>query len=203
MREHVLGITPDRLVQTLAGIDAANAADPNDERIEGAARPAALVYGERMTGWLGRIEPAASELLAIAVRAQHIERWTRPRSDHPMTREGYLRWRTELGRFHARRAGEIMAQAGYDEAAVKRVGRLITKTRIKRDAEAQTLEDVACLVFLENYFTDFSRQHGEAKIIDILRKTWAKMSGRGREAALALDMPRRTRALLERALADG
>lgn len=198
-----MGTNPELLADTLAGIDAANAADPNEETIEGAARPAALVYGERMTGWLGRIEPAASELLAIAVRAQHIERWTRPRSDYPMTREGYLRWRTGLGRFHAKRAGEIMAGAGYEEAAIKRVRRLVTKTRLKRDAEAQTLEDVACLVFLENYFADFSGRHEEAKIVDILRKTWAKMSGRGREAALTITMPPRARALLERALADG
>lgn len=198
-----MGANPDRLARTLAGIDTANAADPSEEKVDGVVRPAALVYSERMTRWLERIEPAASELLAIAVRAQHIERWTSPRSDYPMTREGYLRWRRELGQFHARRAGEIMAEAGYDEAAVKRVRQLITKNRLKRDAEVQTLEDVACLVFLENYFADFSRQHEEAKIIDILRKSWAKMSGRGRETALTLDMTPRAQALLERALADG
>lgn len=192
-----------RLAKTLAGIDAANAADPSRETVNGEARPAALVYGERMTGWLGRIEPQASELLAIAVRAQHIERWTSPRSDYPMTREGYLRWRTQLGRFHARRAGEIMVEAGYDEAAVERVRKLITKTRLKHDGEAQTLEDVACLVFLENYFADFSDQHEDAKTIDILQKSWAKMSERGRNAALTLDMPPRAQTLLKRALGDG
>jgi Domain of unknown function (DUF4202) len=193
----------DRLAKALAGIDAANAADPNAEKVEGGTRPAALVYSERMTAWLERIEPAASELLAIAVRAQHIERWISPRSDYPMTREGYLRWRGALGRFHARRAGEIMAEAGYDDAAIGRVGRLIGKTRLKRDAEAQTLEDVACLVFLENYLIDFSNRHEEEKIVDILRKTWTKMSDRGRDAALTLDMPPRARDLLKRALADG
>ncbi len=203
MRENDLGATSDRLAETLAGIDAANAADPNEEKLDGAARPAALVYSERMTEWLERIEPAASELLAIAVRAQHIERWTSPRSDYPMTREGYLRWRSELAQFHAKRAGEIMAEAGYDEAAIKRVSQLITKKRLKRDAEAQTLEDVACLVFLENYFADFARQHEEAKIIDILRKSWAKMSERGRDTARTLRMPPRAQTLLERALADG
>ncbi|MCZ6859563.1 MAG: DUF4202 domain-containing protein [Alphaproteobacteria bacterium] len=203
MRENDLGATSDRLAETLAGIDAANAADPNEEKLDGAVRPAALVYSERMTGWLERIEPAASELLAIAVRAQHIERWTSPRSDYPMTREGYLRWRSELAQFHAKRAGEIMAKSGYDEVAIKRVGQLITKRRLKRDAEAQTLEDVACLVFLENYFADFARQHEEAKIIDILRKSWAKMSEQGRDTARTLRMPPRAQALLERALADG
>ena len=203
MRENDLGATSDRLAETLAGIDAANAADPNEEKLDGAARPAALVYSERMTEWLERIEPTASELLVIAVRAQHIERWTSPRSDYPMTREGYLRWRSELAQFHAKRAGEIMAEAGYDEAAIKRVSQLITKKRLKRDAEAQTLEDVACLVFLENYFADFARQHEEAKIIDILRKSWAKMSERGRDTARTLHMPPRAQTLLERALADG
>jgi hypothetical protein len=192
--------SPDRLARALAAIDAANRADPNMDTQDGAARPAALVYSERMSAWLERIAPDASEALRIAARAQHIERWTVPRASYPMTREGYLRWRTELGKFHAQRAGEIMRAAGYDEAEAARAGALIRKQRLKRDPEAQTLEDVICLVFLENYFADFASKHDDAKIVDILRKTWAKMSPRGHEAALALPMPERARALVERAL---
>lgn len=193
----------DRLAAALAGIDEANAADPAREVIDGAERPAALVYSERMSGWLARIAPGASEELKLAVRAQHIERWTMPRASFPMTREGYLRWRTELAKYHAKRAGEIMAAAGYDAGSVARAGALIRKQRLKRDAEAQTLEDVACLVFLENTFAEFADQHDAEKIVDILKKTWAKMSGRGHAAALELAIPPRARALVERALADG
>lgn len=191
----------ERLARALAAIDAANGADPTQETQDGAARPAALIYSERMSEWLERIEPDASEVLRIAARAQHIERWTVPRASYPMDREGYLRWRTELGKYHAQRAGEIMRAAGYDESEASRVGQLIRKQRLKRDPEAQTLEDVICLVFLENYFADFATKHDDAKIIDILRKTWAKMSPRGHAAALELPMPERARALVERALA--
>jgi len=194
--------TDNKLSTALAGIDAANAADPTTERVDGAKRPAALVYSQRMTRWLERIAPDASDVLQIAVRAQHIERWTMPRKSYPMDREGYLRWRTDLGKYHAARAGEIMAEAGYGDEAVKRVTTLIRKRGIKRDPEVQTLEDVACLVFLENYFADFSSQHDDEKIVSIVAKTWAKMSQDGHKAALAIDIPDRAKALVERALAD-
>lgn len=195
--------TDTKLSDTLSGIDAANAADPTMERVDGAERPAALVYSERMTRWLERIAPEASEELKIAVRAQHIERWTMPRQSYPMDREGYLRWRTDLAKYHAERAGEIMAATGYDEDAVKRVSTLIRKRGIKRDPEVQTLEDVACLVFLENYFADFSSQHDDEKVVSIVAKTWGKMSEAGHQAALTIDIPDRAKALVERALADG
>jgi len=197
-----MGDAEDRLEETLRGIDAANAADPTIEQADGAGRPAALVYSGRMTRWLERIAPQASEELRIAVRAQHIERWTMPRKSYPMDREGYLRWRTDLAKFHAERAGAIMAAAGYGAEAVKRVATLIRKRGIKRDPEVQTLEDVACLVFLENYFADFSTRHDEEKIVSIVAKTWAKMSEAGHAAALAIDIPDRAKALVERALAD-
>ena len=191
-----------RLQSALSGIDAANAADPNSENADNEPRPAALLYSERMSAWLERIAPDASEVLRIAVRAQHIERWTMPRSDFPMNREGYLKWRSELAKYHATRAGEIMAAAGYDADAVKRVDTLIRKRGIKRDPEVQALEDVACLVFLENYFDDFSAQHDEEKIVSIVTKTWAKMSERGHAAALTIDIPEHAMALVERALAS-
>jgi len=197
-----MGEAGSRLEATLRGIDAANAADPTMESVGGEDRPAALVYSERMTRWLERIAPDASEVLQIAVRAQHIERWTMPRQSYPMDREGYLRWRTDLGKYHAERAGEIMAAAGYDDEAVKRVSTLIRKRGIKRDPEVQTLEDVACLVFLENYFADFSTQHDDDKVVSIVAKTWVKMSEAGHKAALTIDIPERAKALVERALAD-
>jgi len=197
-----MGAADGRLEAALHGIDAANAADPNHETVDGKSRPAALIYSERMTRWLERISPDASDVLRIAVRAQHIERWTMPRKSYPMDREGYLRWRSDLAKFHAERAGAIMGAAGYDEDAVKRAETLIRKRGIKRDPEVQTLEDVACLVFLENYFADFSGQHDDEKVVSIVAKTWAKMSEAGHAAALTIEIPGRAKALVERALAD-
>ena len=190
----------ERLDDAIARIDAANAEDPNREFVDGAARPKEVVYAERMTGWLEKLAPEASDALRIAARAQHIERWTMPRAEFPDGREGYFRWRTTLAKFHAERTAGILAEAGYEADVIDRVKGLLRKHRLKTDAEVQTLEDVACLVFLESYFADFAKRHDEAKVIGILQKTWAKMSPRGHDAALALDMPAEARALVEKAL---
>jgi hypothetical protein len=125
-----------------------------------------------------------------------------PRSSYPLDRIGYLSWRTALYRFHAAEVAGILREVGYDEATVERVASLVRKERIKGDAAAQTLEDVACLVFLENSFADFAAAHDDEKVINILRRTWRKMSERGREMALTLEIPPEAAALLRRALAE-
>jgi Domain of unknown function (DUF4202) len=189
----------DRLDAVIAAVDSANLQDPNRITADGRSEPSELVYGRRMSRMLERFHPEASEALKIAARAQHIERWTSSRATYPEGRVGYLRWRTELKNYHARRAGEIMGQCGYGSEAVARVQSLIRKERLKYDAEAQALEDVICLVFLEDYFADFAAKHAEEKVIDIMRKTWAKMSEKGQAAALKLTLSPATRELLARA----
>jgi hypothetical protein len=184
-----------RLAATLNAIDAANAADPRAE--EGA--PAELLYARRMTETLAAFAPDASAHLRIAARGQHIERWTRPRADWPDGKAGYLQWREGLKRFHADRVGGIMAAHGWPEADRARVGALIRKEGIKRDAEAQTLENVICLTFMRWYFADFAAKHPPEKVADIVAKTARKMSGAGREAALSLPLPPEVAALLRAA----
>jgi len=191
----------DQLQKALAGIDAANAKDPNLIEVDGERRPAELVYGERMSAALRGLHSDASPELQIAVRAQHIERWKLPRADYPQDRAGYHRWRNDQKKRHADVAGAIMAEVVYDDDRIARVGSLIRKERLKRDAEAQALEDVACLVFLEHYFPEFSAKHDDDKLVDILRKTWVKMSEKGHQAALKLDLPAPLGKLVERALA--
>jgi len=179
----------DRFDLAMARIDAVNAEDPNREAVEGQSRPKELVYAERMSAMLARFAPGASELLQLAARCQHIQRWKMPRSDYAMDRIGYLQWRKRANQFHARVAGEILREAGYDEAAIVRVGALLRKESLRSDAEAQTLEDVVDLVFLESYLAGFVAAHGEydtGKFADILRKTAKKMSPRGRSAAITL-----------------
>jgi hypothetical protein len=183
---------PDRFRRTIERIDAASAQDPHGKE---------LVYSQRMSSWLDRIEPGPSEALRLAARAQHIRRWAIPRSAYPMDRIGYLTWRTTLYKFHAEEVSKILRESGYDEPTIARVASLVRKERIKSDPEAQTLEDVICLVFLENYFADFAAELDEEKVVGILRKTWKKMSERGRAEALKLDMPADARRLVERALA--
>jgi hypothetical protein len=125
-----------------------------------------------------------------------------PRSSYPLDRIGYLSWRTALYRFHAAEVATILREVGYDEAVVERVASLVRKERIKGDEEAQRLEDVACLVFLENTFADFAASHEEEKVIHILRRTWKKRSEKGREMAGTLSIPPAAAGLLRRALAE-
>lgn len=192
-----------RFDAAITRFDAANAADPSTESFEGTAYPKELLYAQRMTTWLNALLPDASDVLRLAVRCQHIRRWEIPRQTYPMDRTGYLRWRTDLGKFHADTAGDILREVGYDEGTIARVQSLLRKERLKRDPEVQALEDVICLVFLEHYLADFATQHDEAKIIDILRKTWRKMSLRGQEVARTVPMAPEAERLVMQALAAG
>jgi hypothetical protein len=196
-----MSANPDLFQTAIARIDGANALDPNHTLVDGMPVPHELHYAGRMSQWLDRLEPGASETLRLAVRCQHVRRWMIPRSQYPMTRAGYHQWRTTLARFHADQAAEILREVGYAEPTIRRVQSLVRKEGLKTDPETQTLEDVACLVFLEDEFSDFARRHDEQKVLGILAKTWGKMSERGRAAALRLDLPPADRALIEKALA--
>ena len=189
-----------RFRDAIARFDRANAEDPNVETAAGVSRPRESLYAERMSAALARFAPDASEIVRLAVRCQHVRRWTVPRDSYPEGRDGYRRWRTDLGRFHAETAGGILREVGYDDATVGRVQALLRKERLKADPEAQLLEDVACLVFLRHYLGAFAVRHEQEKVVGILRKTWRKMSDGGRAAALDLDLPPDLRGLVARAV---
>ena len=182
--------------------DIANSADPRVENDNGDAVPQELLYSQRMTAWLNRLEPEAGEALKLAVRAQHLRRWEIRRDTYPAGRAGYHAWRRELSLFHAEKAGELLAEAGYDDAMIARVQALIRKENLRSDPETQTLEDVACLVFLDHYFEHFLPQHDAAKVIEIVRKTWRKMSARGQAAALELKLAPEALELVKQALGE-
>lgn len=192
----------DRLDRALAAIDAANAADPNTLAVRGVVRPKEIAHAELASEWLARLVSAPSEALRLAIRAHHIERWTIPRSSHPMGKAGYHRWRRALQEHHALRAGELLAREGYAEAEIERVRALLRKQGLGRgDAEAQTFEDALCLVFLETQLADTAAKLDDpAKALDVLLKTLRKMSGPAREHARALPLGEGERALVARAL---
>lgn len=189
-----------RSARAVARFDQANREDPRLVDVDGVDRPAELVYAERMTACLDRFLPDAPDVLRLAARCQHIRRWTIPRGRYPDGREGYRRWRTDLARFHAETAGAILRDVGYDEPTIGRVQALLRKGRLKADPDVQALEDVICLVFLEHYLDDFAPRHERPKVLDIIRKTWRKMSGRGQAAVSALPLTARVRGLLTEAL---
>jgi hypothetical protein len=193
-----------RFDAVIAAIDDANARDPRSVDIDGRAVPVELLYGRRMSAALAAMTPDASELLQIAVRGQHIERWTSPRTNYPPGRAGYLKWRSDLKDFHAHRMGEIMAAAGYTSEEGARVGALVRKERLRTDPEAQTLEDVACIIFLAHYLDEFlgKTDADDAKLARILAQTWKKMSEHGHAHAAKLDLPPHVLALLRRGLEE-
>jgi hypothetical protein len=195
--------------RALRAIDAAHAQDPNLITISDAGTreeqqqqiPYELHYANKMTKYLTQYDPAASETLCLAVRAQHLRRWEIPRSSYPATRPGYFAWRTFLKTRQAQDAERICLECGYSADEAARVAALVRKEDLKKDAETQALEDVACLVFLDDQFEEFERSlQDEEKMVRILAKTWAKMSPRGHELALKIDMSERARELVGKAL---
>jgi hypothetical protein len=193
-----------RFESVIAAIDDANARDPRTADVDGRAVPVELLYGQRMSAALATMSPDASELLQIAVRGQHIERWTSPRTSYPAGRAGYLKWRSDLKDFHARRLGEIMTAAGYASGEAVRVGALVRKERLRTDPEAQTLEDVACIVFLVHYLDEFlgKADAPDDKLARILAKTWKKMSEQAHAYAGKLELQPHVLALLQRGLEE-
>jgi len=192
-----------RFERALQKFDAVNAEDPHTEIINGVAYPKELVYAQRMTACLQRIAPDASEALQLAVRCQHIRRWEISRQDYPVGLQGYNKWRNTLKKYHAEIAGNILREVGYDADTIARVEFLVQKRQLKIDAEVQLLEDIICLVFLEYYFIDFARQHPVEKVVDILQKTWPKMTPQGQQLALQLNLPDEARDLIGIALGAG
>lgn len=193
--------------RAIALIDAANAEDPNTESLEGKVWPKELLYSHRMSDMLQRYAPDADEAQKLAIRAQHIQRWKSPRDAYPMDRQGYLQWRTGLYKFHAETAGKLLARAGYAEDVIERVKQAVGKRALKVNPDTQLVEDVAALVFIEHYMLDFATKHpeyDEAKWLDIIRKTWKKMSGRAQQFALSggIKLPEPLLPLIQKAVSD-
>ncbi|KAJ6171128.1 hypothetical protein N7470_000195 [Penicillium chermesinum] len=190
--------------RALERIDRAHKDDPNIVEADGTAIPYELHYAQKMTGYLERLDPSASELLRLAIRAQHLRRWEVPRSSYPATKIGYHSWRSGLQRRQAELAEQICRESGYDAEEAARVGALVRKADLKQqgDPDTQTLEDVACLVFLDDQFDKFEADLGdEEKMIGILQKTWGKMSEAGRAEALKIELSERAQSLVQKALA--
>lgn len=197
----------DRLACALAKIDHANSADPETELYHGQPQAKALVYSQHMTRWLHTLVAQPSELMQIACRAQHIKRWTIPRSDYPEGREAYYRWRKACGQMHGQETAAIMGLCGYSVHECEHVAMLLTKRNLRQDTDTQLLEDVACLVFLEQYFADFYTEnpdYDQAKWQRIVGRTWQKMSPRGQQAAekLVVSLPLHLQTLLKITLSE-
>lgn len=200
-------MSTEKLEQVINLIDSANSEDPNQVTDEqGQSWPKELLYSHRMTDMLQRFAPDADEVAQIAMRAQHIQRWQSKRDAYPMDRQGYLQWRTHLYKFHAETTAKLMQQVGYDEESIERVSKAVGKRGIKVNADTQLLEDVTDLVFIEHYMLEFASKHpeyDEEKWLDIIRKTWKKMSDTAQQFALSgnISLPESLVPLIKKAVA--
>jgi hypothetical protein len=189
-----------RFDEAIRRFEAANSADPNHELVDGVPLPRELLYARRLTDWVLRLRPDASEALRLAARCQHLRRWESPRDRYPLDRAGYLRWRADLKKFHAEQSGAILREVGYDEALIRRVQALNLKKDLGKDPDCQVLEDALCLVFLQYQFADLAAKTDDEKMINALKKSWAKMSEQARAEALKLNYGERESLLIKAAL---
>ncbi len=196
-----------RFERAIAAIDAVNADDPFTITVRGSVRPKELAHAELMTEWVQRLDPSATEAQLLAARAHHLRRWSIPRDSYPDGRAGYLRWRTALRKQHAEEVAGLLAGVGYDADTVDRVRGIVNKEGLGKDpgtgdAAVQVHEDALCLVFVETQLTQTGDRLGDEKMVEVIRKTAAKMSPRALALAADLPLEPEARTLLERALAD-
>ena len=191
---------PSRFERALEKLDEENARDPHKLQVDGASVPRELIYARWLTDRVRQLNPHASEALLLAARGAHVCRWSIPRESYPMNRPGYLRWRAELKKLHARKCGEILKEVGYPEDLVNKVLGLVLKSAFPADPDSRTLEDALCLVFLEHQFAELAQKSTDDKVINALQKTWKKMTPLAQEHALKLPYGSREKELLNRAL---
>ena len=190
-----------RFEDAITAIDAANADDPNQIEVGGEWKPKELAHAALMTEWVLRLDPGATEAQLLAARAHHLRRWSSPRSSYPAGRAGYLRWRTALRTQHAEEVAGMLTAAGYDDVTVARVQTIIRKEGLGSDPQVQVHEDALCLVFLATQLAGTTDDLGDEKMVEVIRKTAAKMSAAGLAHVAQLPMRDHDRALIRRALA--
>lgn len=187
----------EKFQSAIRRFDEENSRDPNSENNQ----PRELLYAQRLTDWVRKLCPEASEPLRLAARCQHICRWASPRENYPPTKPGYLKWRADLKKFHAEKSGAILREVGYDDAIIHRVQALNLKQNFPADAEVRVLEDALCLVFLEFQLAPLAAKSDDEKMVNALKKSWAKMTEAARTEALKLNFGEREKELVHRALA--
>ena len=191
-----------RIEKVLEQFDSYNKQDPHFVTWDGIAYPAEYFYALQLYEWVKKLAPQASEDLLLASRCQHIGRWKIPRNQYPTGKAGYYKWRNDLAKFHAETAGKLMTAAGYNEEEIKTVQHILLKENLRKDGVVQVMENALCLVFLQFQYEDFIAKHDDEMVIRILQKTWQKMTGPGREAALMLDFSEKGKKLMMMALGD-
>jgi hypothetical protein len=203
MNQSLADTDSQRFAAALRRFDEENSQDPNYQIEDGTRVPREVLYSQWLTQWVRRLNPEASEPLLLAAHSAHLRRWSIARESYPATRAGYLKWRSDLKKFHAEAAAAILQDVGYGWETIERVKSLISKSAFPHDPDSRTLEDALCLVFLEHQLADLSQKAGDEKLINALRKTWHKMTPSAQAIALKLNYDPHQNELLRRALEPG
>lgn len=189
---NLTNVLTDKVIDKIKEI---NSQDPNKE----GDSTKELLYTERMIKNLADYQPDADDDLKIACAGQHIKRWEYPRTDYPDGRVGYLRWRKELYTIHADLVASILEDFNISEDFISSVKDIMIN-KVTGKSHSQSLEDVACLVFLEYYLSDFIIKHEEEKLIKIIGSTWNKMSNEAHDKALKIKFTDEQLALIKKAI---
>ncbi|HWB77734.1 MAG TPA: DUF4202 domain-containing protein [Nannocystaceae bacterium] len=193
----------------VAAFDRHHGDDPRAVTRDGGTTTWSRDYHARVLAWVDRLDAHAPVHVRLAALCQHLRRWESPREAYPEGVEGYKRWRAAAGLRQAELATRELAAVGYDDETIARTKDVLLKKKLKHDPDAALLEDAVCLRFVEDELVDFARGREHAALLGIVRKTWDKMSARGRTAALALvsaappRLPAEIAALLAEAVAEG
>ncbi|UZJ54532.1 hypothetical protein CBS101457_003852 [Exobasidium rhododendri] len=192
----------------------------DDEEVE---KQDELEYADAVENWIVKLIASTADseeklldieggkdILRLAARCQHLERFKTPRSSYPEGKPSYLKWRRDLYKIQANRAMQLLEQAGVSSQERENVGIWVSKTDLKPGKEGgiwgtQLLEDAAVLVFLQDQLMQFATQHStytRDKFVDILRKTWRKLSSNGKETAKGLDMPEGLKGIVAEAIEE-
>jgi hypothetical protein len=155
---------------------------------------------EQLERWVHRLATPPSTALLLAARCQHLMRWRIPRGDYDQGRIGYLKWRKDLAKMHADAATEVLRDVGFDDEVIQSVREINLKQNLKTSPDVQAMEDALCLCFLEQEYGAFAEKHEDQKVMQIVQKTWNKMSPAGQNLALTLPLTGRPGQLVKRAL---
>ena len=183
--------------------DEINGRDPRTQIVKGQNHPREQVFVRRVSDWVERLNPSASEAVRLAARSHTLRRWEIPRGDYRKGPAGYHEWRRATARHAADAATEILRETGIQEKTVQKVRGLITWELFPHDPDAQLLEDADCLAFLELKLTDYLGRWDEAQVHRILQGTWGKMSAAARRQALTLSLDQRVKEMIGRLGSSG
>lgn len=197
--EYAPSVHPNFLAHAIDRIDSVNQADPNS--FEG--EPLAMVQGRRAHEWVLTLTPKAGPELQIAARAHHLRRWDLNREDYPEGRDGYLRWRRDQKKAHAKLLTSMLKEDGIASRHILRAVEIVQKKGLGSDSEVQVFEDAVCLTFIETQFLSTADKLGDdEKMVDVVTKTLAKMSPAGIAAAGRIELDPRSDDIVQRAAAQ-